>query len=99
MLYKQYTDLCEPGGARFLAFGVDPGFSDAIDGLIEVDLHRIRPNKRRRYLRPAGGVPACVRPPASVVARCSSPVSTLPPAPATRPTWRDRQTVLQGKSE
>src|SRR3546814_17777595 len=35
MLYKQYTDLCEPGGARFLAFGVDPGFSDAIDGLIE----------------------------------------------------------------
>lgn len=58
MLYKQYTDLCEPGGARFLAFGVDPGFSDAIDGLIEVDLHRIRPNKRRRYLRQAGAVPA-----------------------------------------
>src|SRR5690606_37527051 len=54
MLYKQYTDLCEPGGARFLAFGVDPGFSDAIDGLIEVDLHRIRPNKRRRYLRRPG---------------------------------------------
>lgn len=58
MLYKQYTDLCEPGGARFLAFGVDPGFSDAIDGLIEVDLHRIRPRKRRRYLQPAGGMPA-----------------------------------------
>ncbi len=50
MLYKQYTDLCEPGGARFLAFGVDPEFSDAIDGLIEVDLHRIRPKKRERYL-------------------------------------------------
>ena len=50
MLYKQYTDLCEPGGARFLAFGVDPDFSDAIDGLIEVDLHRIRPKKRERYL-------------------------------------------------
>ena len=28
MLYKQYTELCEPGGARFLAFGVDPDFSD-----------------------------------------------------------------------
>ena len=57
-LYKQYTDLCEPGGARFLAFGVDPAFSDSIDGLIEVDLHRIRPKKRRRYLQPAGDVPA-----------------------------------------
>ena len=53
MLYKQYTDLCEPGGARFLAFGVDPGFCDSIDGLIEVDLHRIRPKKRARYLQPA----------------------------------------------
>lgn len=50
MLYKQYTDLCEPGGARFLAFGVDPDFSDSIDGLIEVDLQRMRPHKRRRYL-------------------------------------------------
>jgi putative hemolysin len=57
-LYRQYTDLCEPGGARFLAFGVDPAFSDSIDGLIEVDLHCVRPNKRRRYLQPAGEVPA-----------------------------------------
>ncbi|MBM9914805.1 MULTISPECIES: lysophospholipid acyltransferase family protein [Stenotrophomonas] len=53
-LYRQYTDLCEPGGARFLAFGVDPDFSDSIDGLIEVDLHAIRPHKRKRYLREAG---------------------------------------------
>ncbi len=50
MLYKQYTDLCEPGGARFLAFGIDPDFSDAIDGLIEVDLQQLRPKKRERYL-------------------------------------------------
>lgn len=51
VLYKQYTELCEPGGARFLAFGVDPAFSDSIDGLIEVDLQRIQPRKRRRYLQ------------------------------------------------
>ena len=51
MLYKQYTELCEPGGARFLAFGMDPAFSDSIDGLIEVDLQRIRPRKRARYLQ------------------------------------------------
>ena len=50
MLYRQYTELCEPGGARFLAFGVDPGFSDAVDGLIEVDIQRMRPKKRQRYL-------------------------------------------------
>jgi putative hemolysin len=53
MLYKQYTDLCEPGGARFLAFGVDADFSDSVDGLIEVDLDRLRPKKRARYLGPA----------------------------------------------
>jgi putative hemolysin len=56
MLYKQYTELCEPGGARFLAFGVDPGFSDSVDGLIEVDLQRMHARKRRRYLE--GATPA-----------------------------------------
>ncbi len=50
VLYKQYTELCEPGGARFLAFGVDPDFSNAVDGLIEVDLHCLRAKKRQRYL-------------------------------------------------
>lgn len=49
-LYKQYTELCEPGGARFLAFGVDRQFRDAVDGLIEVDLATVRPRKRERYL-------------------------------------------------
>jgi putative hemolysin len=53
MLYRQYTELCEPGGARFLAFGVDPAFSDSVDGLIEVDLHRLRQKKRERYLAQA----------------------------------------------
>ena len=49
-LYKQHTELCEPGGARFLAFGVDPDFNRAIDGLVELDLARVRPRKRDRYL-------------------------------------------------
>ncbi|MDR7191648.1 lysophospholipid acyltransferase family protein [Luteimonas terrae] len=49
-LYRQYVELCEPGGARFLAFGVDPDFSNSVDGLVELDLHRLRPHKRRRYL-------------------------------------------------
>ncbi|MDZ4811620.1 MAG: GNAT family N-acyltransferase [Pseudomonadota bacterium] len=49
-LYKQYTELCEPGGARFIAFGVDPEFSNSIDGLIWVDINRVTPRKRQRYL-------------------------------------------------
>ncbi|MGC3973217.1 MAG: GNAT family N-acetyltransferase [Nitrospira sp.] len=50
MLYKQYTELCEPGGARFLAFGIDPDFGDSVDGLIEVDMQRLLPKKRQRYI-------------------------------------------------
>jgi len=49
-LYKQYTELCEPGGARFLAFGVDPDFNNGVDGLILLDLHRLLPNKKSRYI-------------------------------------------------
>lgn len=60
-LYKQYTDLCEPGGARFLAFGIDPDFADCVDGLLWLDLQRIKPAKRARYIDrdPSdGGLPA-----------------------------------------
>lgn len=49
-LYKQYTELCEPGGAGFLAFGIDPDFNHAVDGLILVDLNQVTPRKRQRYL-------------------------------------------------
>lgn len=52
-LYKQYTELCEPGGAQFLAFGVDRGFNNAVDGLILVDLARVNARKRARYLEAA----------------------------------------------
>ncbi|WP_329741348.1 lysophospholipid acyltransferase family protein [Dyella sp. A6] len=58
MLYKQYTELCEPGGASFLAFSVDPDFSACVDGLIEVDLERLRPRKRQRYLERRQGATA-----------------------------------------
>ncbi len=57
-LYKQYVELCEPGGASFLAFGVDPAFNDSVDGLIRVDLSMLKPKKRERYLgggQPRGG--------------------------------------------
>lgn len=39
--------------------GLDPDFRDSIDGLIEIDLQRMQPKKRKRYLEAgATGVPA-----------------------------------------
>jgi putative hemolysin len=49
-LYRQYADLCEPAGVRFLDFGVDPAFGGCIDGLVRLDLHQLRPAKRARYV-------------------------------------------------
>jgi putative hemolysin len=50
VLYKQYVELCEPGGTRFLAFSVDPAFGNCIDALVLVDLHQLKAAKRERYL-------------------------------------------------
>jgi putative hemolysin len=52
MLYRQYADLCEPEGVRFLDFGIDPAFGGCVDGLVRLDLAHLRPNKRSRYLAP-----------------------------------------------
>tara|TARA_R110002126_G_scaffold16527_27_gene66076 strand:- start:5196 stop:6902 length:1707 start_codon:yes stop_codon:yes gene_type:complete len=49
-LYKQYSELCLPGGASFLAFSTDPAFADCVDGLVLVDLHQLKPAKKARYL-------------------------------------------------
>ena len=35
---------------RFWGFGVDPDFGGCVDGLIRIDLQRLRPAKRARYL-------------------------------------------------
>lgn len=57
-LYKQYADLCDVGGTRFLGFNVDPAFANCVDGLVHVDLLRLKPAKRSRYLGGAAGEPA-----------------------------------------
>lgn len=49
-LYKQYSELCEPGGVQFLDFSVDPDFADCIDGLVMVDLTKLKTKKRERYI-------------------------------------------------
>ncbi|PSJ48087.1 GNAT family N-acetyltransferase [Zobellella endophytica] len=55
-LYKQYSELCEPGGVQFIDFGTDPDFADCIDGLVMVDLHRLKPSRYQRYIAPHSAV-------------------------------------------
>ncbi|WP_151702782.1 lysophospholipid acyltransferase family protein [Nitrincola alkalilacustris] len=49
-LYKQYTELCEPGGVRFLDFSVDADFGYCIDGLVLVEVDKVKSKKRQRYM-------------------------------------------------
>jgi putative hemolysin len=51
-LYKQYTELCEPGGVQFMDFGVDPEFNGCVDGLVVVDISTIKPSRYQRYIAP-----------------------------------------------
>jgi len=51
-LYKQYTELCEPGGVQFMDFGVDPEFNHCVDGLVVVDISAIKPSRYKRYIAP-----------------------------------------------
>ncbi|MDP3149262.1 MAG: lysophospholipid acyltransferase family protein [Ignavibacteria bacterium] len=49
-LYKQYTALCEPGGAQFLDFGIDPDFQSCVDGFILIDIDLIKYTKKEKYI-------------------------------------------------
>ena len=49
-LYKQYTELCEPGGVVFLDFNIDPAFNNCVDGLVIVDIKKLKEAKRKRYM-------------------------------------------------
>ena len=50
-LYKQYSDICEEGGVKFLGFNVDPDFSDCVDGFILVNVEKIKESQKKRYIR------------------------------------------------
>ncbi len=49
-LYKQYSALCEDGGVSFSTFNSDPDFNDCVDGLVVVNLDKLLPKKRKRYI-------------------------------------------------
>lgn len=50
ILYKQYVELCKPGGCEFLSFNIDPEFSSCVDALILVHVSAIKEKKRQRYI-------------------------------------------------
>ncbi len=50
VLYKQYVELCQDNGCHFIDFNRDQNFSDCIDSLIMVELDKIAPQKRQRYI-------------------------------------------------
>jgi len=48
-LYKQYSEICKPGGCQFIAFNIDAEFNYCIDSLILVDLEKIKEKRKQRY--------------------------------------------------
>jgi len=50
ILYKQYSELCEPDGIKFIDFAIDPDFNDCVDALILVEVDKIKQIKKDRYI-------------------------------------------------
>jgi putative hemolysin len=50
VLYKQYSELCEPDGIKFIDFCIDPDFNDCVDALIIVEVEKIKTAKKERYI-------------------------------------------------
>ncbi|MFY0663081.1 MAG: GNAT family N-acetyltransferase [Natronospirillum sp.] len=50
-LYKQYSELCEPGGLWFCAYNVDEDFGGCLDGLLWLDITQLKATKYQRYMR------------------------------------------------
>ena len=50
-LFKQYGELCDPGGVVLTEFGLDLNFSNALDGFVMVDTWKLKKNKRARYIQ------------------------------------------------
>lgn len=53
VLYKQYSKLSNEGGVKFLDFSVDESFGNCVDGLIKVEIAKVRQDKLKRYMKSA----------------------------------------------
>jgi hypothetical protein len=61
-LYKQYSEVCEPGGVQFIDFGSDPDFNNCVDGLVLVDLTYLKANRYQRYIGTSGRAKIGIKP-------------------------------------
>ncbi|WP_027949515.1 GNAT family N-acyltransferase [Haliea salexigens] len=50
-LFKHYANVAEPGGVAMTAFNVDASFGNCVDAFVMVDLERLKPRKKQRYLQ------------------------------------------------
>ncbi|MDP5064020.1 MAG: lysophospholipid acyltransferase family protein [Haliea sp.] len=50
ILFKHYVSVAEPGGVSITGFNLDPSFGHCVDGFVLVDLQKLKPRKRERYL-------------------------------------------------
>ncbi|MCB1582208.1 MAG: GNAT family N-acyltransferase [Marinicella sp.] len=55
VLFKQYTDLCEAGGVGFINFATDPDFNGCVDGLIWVEMDKMKAKKKAKYIEESSG--------------------------------------------
>lgn len=56
VLYRHYSELCDPAGIKFIDFNIDPQFSYCVDGLMLADLSFIKKKKRVRYIESHLGI-------------------------------------------
>ena len=49
-LYKQYVEVCDPGGCEFLGFNIDEQFANCIDAMILVHVDALKAKKKERYI-------------------------------------------------
>lgn len=49
VLYKQYSELSERDGIKFIDFSLDPDFNNCVDALILLEIDKIRQDKKERY--------------------------------------------------
>jgi putative hemolysin len=50
-LYKQYSDIANEGGVKFLGFNVDKDFASCVDGFILVKVEEIKDSAKKRYIQ------------------------------------------------
>ena len=55
VLFKHYAHAADRDGVAFTAFNIDPDFGNCVDAFVLLDLHKLTPKKRKRYLK-AGSI-------------------------------------------